>query len=279
MRRQRRRPLALVVLLISTACGDVAGRAPVGDEPQLTAVSVYGRHAAVRGKVDVRIANHGQAVVEVESYRVEHPMFASLAAHERRSTLPADGRARIVPVPFGDPRCDVSDSRGAHVVVGLRTPDGPRDVVVPLTDGEPGLVRAHRLACAVDAVARAVQLDLRPWSLEPGPVARTSLRLQRRGPGEIVVAGISGSILFSLDAPDGAPLLALPAGQDVADVQLQVRAGRCEAHALTESKTSTTFPVLVGVDGGEPVQVPLVADASGRSALQDLLDRTCGPAR
>lgn len=274
----RRGSTVCALVLLAAGCAGQQPADPVrvdAVEPQLTAVAVYGRHAAVRGKVDVRIANLGQAPVEVEHYRVEHPLFEPVPAHARRSNLPPDGEARIVPVPFGEPRCDATDPDGARVLVGVRSGDGVREVAVPLVDGEPGLVRAHRLACAAADVRAAVGLDLGPWSLEPGPVARTTLRLQRRGPGQVAVTGLGGNILFTVDSPPVDPLLALPDGQDAAEVEVRVRASRCEAHALTESKTSFTFPLFAALDGGEPVQVQLTAGPEGQAALQELLDRTC----
>ena len=272
-----RAAVAVVLALLAAGCaGDVE---PAGgdDAPQLSAVSVYGRHAAVRGKVDVRIANAGPGPVEIEAYRVEHPLFEPVAPFARRSRLPGDGKARIVPVPFGAPRCDAEQDREARVVVTMRTEGVAREVAVPLADGEPGLARAHRLACAVEAVAQTAQLELGPWTLGPGLVARTTLRLQRRGPGEVAVLAVGGSILFSVDSPGGDPLLSLPAGADTASVELAVRATRCESHALTESKTSFTFPVSVSVGGAEPSAVPVTVAAADRAVLQTVLERTCAP--
>lgn len=272
MTRRRRGGPVLTVLLL-TGCGSAG---PAEPPPELSAVSIYGRHAEVRGRVDVRIANAGPGPVEIERYRVEHPMFEPVPPLVRTSRLPPDGRSRLVPVPFGAPRCDVADPRGARVVVGLRTAAGVRDVPVPLDDGEPGLVRAHRLACASAAVTAAAGLDLAPWHLEPGPGARTALRLQRRGPGEVVVTELGGNILFSIDGPDLRPLVTLGAGEHAASVEVAVRATRCDAHALTESKRSWTFPLFASVDGAEPARVQLTVSPPGRAALQSLLDRTCG---
>lgn len=273
---------ALIALAVLTGCAPDAGgsqsAAPAAaEQPQLTAVAVYGRHAAVRGRVDVRIANHASGPVEIARYRIEHPLFEPVPVLERTSTLPADGRARIVPVPFGQPRCDADSGEGAQVVVGLQTDDGVRDVAVPLADGEPGLVRAHRLACAAEAVTEAVGLDLAAGKLGADLILRTALVLQRRGPGDIAVTELGGNILFTVDAPAAAPLVALPDGSPSAQVEVQVRATRCDPHALTESKRSLVFPAFAAVDGGEPALVQLAVTPPAQAALQELLDRTCGP--
>jgi hypothetical protein len=250
---------------------------PRAQELALSATAVYGRHAAVRGKVDVRIANRGAEVVEVESYQVRHPQFERVPPAQRRSRLPADGEPRIVPVPFGAPRCDARDDGGAVVVMGVRSSGGAREVTVPLADGEPGLARAHRLACGAAAVADAAALELGPtWT--PGTDGlRTALRLNRRGTGPVVVTELRGNVLFTVRPAATDPVVALPAGQRAAQVDVVVSAARCEAHALTESKTSFTFPLFAAVGAGEPVQILLTVTGTGRQALQDLLDRTCGP--
>jgi hypothetical protein len=264
-----------VLLLTGCSADDDAQAAP--DEPQLSAVSVYGRHAAVRGRVDVRLANGGDRAVDVEALRVDHPMFAAVPALQRRSTLPPDGRARIVPVPFGAARCDVDDPAGARVVVGVRSDDGVHEVSVPLADGEPGLVRAHRLACAVERVGEVVEVALDGWTVGPDLVGTGVLRLVRRSAGEVTVASVGSTILFSVE-PGPEPLLQLGPDSSAAAAPLRLRAARCDPHALTESKRSFSFPAFVALDDDEPARVEVTVTGTGREVLQDLLARTCGPA-
>lgn len=270
---------ALSVLLaagcVSSPDDDTTGPALGPAEPQLSATSVYGRHAAVRGRVDVRLANDGEQPVEVETLRVEHPMFTPVPVLERTSTLPPDGRPRIVPVPFGDPRCGIDDPAGARVVVGVRAGQTVRQVAVPLADGEPGLLRAHRLACAVERVAEVVELELAGWSSGPDLQGTGTLSAVRRGAGQVVVTSVGGTILFSVE-PAAEPLLVLPDGAPDAAAPVRLRATRCDPHALTESKRSFTFPVFVALDGAEPARVELTVAGPDRDVLQDLLDRTCG---
>lgn len=270
-----RRAALLGLLALLAACGSAAPAAPAAvPEPELSAEAVYGRHAAVRGKVDVRIANGGADEVVVERYQVRHPLFEVVPPYDRRSALPPDGRARIVPVPFGAPDCQADVATGAVVVVTVRSGEELRDVSVPLADGRPGLEREHHRACATAAVRAAADVTVGPPWVPDGSTLRAALRLTRRGPGEVAVTEVSGSILLTL-SPAG-PLPVLEAGRDEAAAEVVLRAGRCEAHALTESKTSFTFPVFAALDGGEPVALRVTADEQGRAALQALLDRTCG---
>lgn len=283
---QLRVAAAVCLLVLVAGCSGSSSpaepaRAEQAQLPELSAVAVYGRHAAVRGKVDVRLVNDGPGPAEVETLRLEHPLFEPVEVLERRSTLPPDGQERIVPVPFGAPRCDADDAAGAVVVLAVTTSDGVRDVEVPLTDGEPGLVRAHRIACAADDVGEQVALSLGPeWRHETTDGARvlvTSLRLDRRGEQPVRVTQLSGNILFTMNTATSEPVVALPAEQDTTAAEVRITATRCEPHALTESKRSFTFPLFVAVGDGEPAPVPVTADVTGQAALQSLLDATCGP--
>lgn len=273
-RAPRTLPLAVAAVVLLAGCGGTPE--PAGaDDLGLSAVAVYGRHAAVRGKVDVRLDNDGRRALRLERLQVRHPLFATVPPTTRSSTIPADGEPRIVPVPFGEPLCDGSADGEAVVVLGVRTEQGVEDVVVPLRDGEPGLLRAHRLACAAAAVQAAAAVSLGPpWSRE-GSRLRTALHLQRRGEGTVAVTQLTGNVLFTVDVRDDGDVLVLDPGRRVATVDVLVTASRCDPHALTESKRSSTFPLHASLDGGEPVLVPVTVDAAGRAALQELLADTC----
>ncbi|MFP5218618.1 MAG: hypothetical protein ACLGIG_02615 [Actinomycetes bacterium] len=247
-------------------------------------MSSYGRHAAVRAKVDVLIANSGSEPVNVTTWQIRHPLFEPIPPVERESVLPADGATRIVPVPFGKPLCDRTDgdADGAVVVLQVVGPDGAeRETVVPLEDREPGLVRAHRLACAAERVTAIAALDLAPPyerdTADGRPRLRTRLALDRRGPGTLTVVGgsLTGNILFTVSGMTRD--LMLGDEEASASTPVDVAATRCEAHALIESKTSFTFPLFAAVDGGEPTHVQMTVSPGAREALQSLLDDTCGP--
>ncbi|HWH29300.1 MAG TPA: hypothetical protein VNU26_10120 [Mycobacteriales bacterium] len=237
----------------------------------------------MRGKADVRIANHGIEDVRVTAWQIRHPLFDTIPPWERESVLPADGAARIVPVPFGAPLCDETEADGAVVLLQVTGADGAEtDVVVALQDREPGLVRAHRLACAAQRVTDVARLDLAaPFdraTADGRPVLRARLTIERQGAGTVAVdrGSLTGNILFTVDTGTDEPLV-LEDGEDAVGAEVVVAATRCEAHALTESKTSFTFALFASVDGLEPAQVQLTVGDGAREALQSLLDDTCGP--
>jgi hypothetical protein len=254
--------------------------AEAGPALQLEATSGYGRHAAVRAKADVRLVNRGDSEVELSSLQVRHPLFDQLPAAPRRTVLPPDGEVHLVPVPLGAPRCEQDDPTGAVLSVTVRTPDGVQDALVPLVDREPGLLRAHRLACATAAVERLVTVELRTdgerATTPGGPGLAMTLHLQRRAPGTVTVTELSGSILFSVAGTPPVPLVELHADADTARAEVVLLASRCDQHALIESKTSFTFPLFARIAAGEPARVTTTATGSARAALQALLDDTCG---
>ena len=248
-----RRALAAVVLALCTSCAGTSP-APAADADRLglSAVAVYGRHAAVRGKVDVRLINDGRAPVEVASLQLRTPLYETVPALQRASMLPPDGEPGVVPVPFGSARCEAADARGADVLLAVRTAEGVVDVPVPLTDGDPGLVRDHRLACASTAVSDVVELSLGPAlvrddSSQP-PRLRTTLRAERRSSGRVEVTQLSRNILFGGDVPEQAPLLSLDAQEpaDAVDVVLTatraIRTCSPRARRASRSRSSPACP-------------------------------------
>ena len=274
----------LALLLLVPACGsDVDEPAAAPAAPEISAYSVYGRHSAVRGKVDLRLANRGPDVVQVERFQVRSPLFAEVAPYERPSELLADGEESIVPVPFGSPRCEVQDGAaaqaGAVLALVVRSGNQLREVTVPLVDREPGLVRAHRTACAIAAVTGTAAVELTgPWTRDPADPRRLlgRLRLGRTAPGRLAVVEVGSNILFSVRSASRRPLLVLEDGAQEASADLVLLATRCDQHALIESKTSFTFPVPATLAGREPTALQIRADEEGTAALQSLLDDTCG---
>lgn len=244
---------------------------------ELSAAAVYGRHAAVRGKVDVRLTNEGEREVEVVSYRVRHPMWEQVPATQRESRV-APGATVLRPVDFGAPLCDVTDPSGAVVDLEVRGPDGVTPVAVPLPDDGPGLVRAHEVACAAEAAADVAVPEFGDEWVADGEGLRSTLSLRRPGGGTgeaVAVTAVSGSILFSVQLQQPWPLT-LDGDAAATEVPVLLTVARCDPHALIESKTAFTFPVSLQIGDAEPVPVQVTVGDDGRRVLQELLDRTCG---
>ena len=287
------RHLAAALLLLTAVLAACSGSSPAagpsatptagpGSELPLRVTSGYGRHAAVRAKADLRLVNEGNAEISLVTLQVRHPLFERQPPVERRTVLPPDGDVRLVPVPLGAPLCDRDDATGASLAVGVQTPDGVQAAVLPLADREPGLVRAHRLACAIAAVEDLVTVELATDGLRiPTPEGEgvvLDLEVRRNGGGDpaVTVTELLGSILFSLAGTPPPQLVQLAPDARSAGARVVLLASRCDRHAMIESKTSFTFPLFASVDGGPPVRLSTTATGTARNALQALLDDTCG---
>lgn len=166
----------------------------------------------------------------------------------------------------------------------MRSPGGvAHELTLSLSSGADDLERVRAKECAQRELQRAVRLSVGDWALEPGPdggVPRGTLVLrlaESNEPG--AVDSFGGNVLYTIRAtgPARAPLLTLAAGQSEATLPLEVRATRCDAHALAESKQSYVFRVYVTVGGGPAELTTVRADAAGSALLDELAARTCVP--
>lgn len=275
--RRRAYGTALLAALVA-GCGTDA---PAPAEPvALTADVVETRAARSQAKVSAALANAGTAPVEVERLRLRSAAFEEVPATERAVTVPPGGRSGRFFLPYGPPVCDQDTS--AVLLVTVRTPDGARDVEVPVTDTEPGLGRLHQLACAAEEVTEQARLGFgERWQRveqDGEQLLRTTLRLDRRGTQEVAVTRLDGNVVFSLAAAaSSSPLLVLPEGQASAELPVEVRASRCDPHALTESKRELllSFASFARVADGPEAAVQLRVPPAGEAAVLQLMQAVC----
>lgn len=264
-------PLLLGLLLVPS-CGD--DEALDADELGLSAQVSQSRTARSQGKLDVELRNDGARPVRLDWLQLRSPLFDVVPRLARDTVVPPDDLGTLF-LPFGRPRCPAAAGT-AELVVGLRTDEGVRELRLPVVDREPSLATAHRAACAVEAVADVARIGLgAAWTrvvVAGVPRVETTLRLTRLAAGEVEVLGIGRSVLLT---PTLRGTLLLGGSAPSAEVPVVVAATRCDPHALTESKTSYTFPVRVRVDGGPEVPVPMTVTGPGREALIALVDEVC----
>ena len=276
--RAARRVAAATVLASLAACGgDIAAPA----EPvELTADVVETRAARSQGTVSVALTNAGGEPVEVQRLSLRSRAFEPVAPMERPLTVPADGSSGRFFLPYGAPVCgqDVS----AVLVVAVRTAAGVREVEAPIADRTPGLGRLHELTCAAEAVTAQAEVGFGDrWERAATggeQVLRTTLVLERRGTQEVAVTRLDGNVVFTLGAPGaGTPVLVLPAGQASVEVPVEVRASRCDPHALTESKRELllSFASFARVADGPEAAVRLRVPPSGEAEVLRLMQDVC----
>lgn len=285
-----RRSGALLALLTAAglpACGAASpARVAAQASPALTADVQQFRRDAERRVVQIALTNAAAAPVAVEQVALSSPGFGPVPPTTSEAQLQPGSRTNF-PVPYGDPRC-ATDATVAPAValVTIRGGDGTaRAVTLSLASGEDDLERVRAKDCTQQALRRAVRLSLDDWRLEQdaeGHVARAQLRLRREKTAEAVsVDDFGGNVLYTIRArpPAAAPLVTLAADQADTVLPLDVRATRCDPHALAESKQSYVFRLYLVVGTSPAALTTVRADGDGSRLLDELTARSCLPGR
>ena len=184
-----------------------------------------------------------------------------------------------LPVPLGPADCGDPPRANAPVPamdVSVLV-DGER---VPVSGAGPTLTRVFERACRQQALQSLAAASFGPtWApVDDGRALRGTLRLQRlAATGPVRVAALDGSVLLT-PVPDD-PLPATMTGTGL-DLPVTVTSsGRCDGHALGESKQTYVFDLLVdvadeaGLDGVQPLTVSVPEEV--RPAMWDALQRAC----
>lgn len=260
-----KRVLALVAL--TAACSSPTPT-PAASDVGLTGRLIQYRDDLARRYVQVEVSS--SRPVQVVDVALRTSGFRDTPARPTGARLTADDRVDL-PVPYGQVRCD--EEPGADALLTVRTGRGTRRVRLPLADADALLGRLHDAECAEERLREQVDLSLGPTLTFTLDAAVTSLVLTRRkGDARVAVDALGGNIIFveTLDRP-----LVLAPGQDRAEVPLRAVAERCDAHALTESKQTSTVRVPVSVDGAPPLLVRLVLPPDQAAALVRFATESC----
>ena len=95
----------------------------------------------------------------------------------------------------------------------------------------------------------------------------------------IVVTRLDGSVLLRVDPQDtnADPILRLAPGTDSAELPIVIeQSGRCDAHALAESKKTYILPVEVSLDGERAIAYDLIIPVALRGRFGDMINQSCG---
>ena len=280
-----RRGGALLALVTAAALPSCGGAQPAAPAQLGFAADVQQfRRDAERRVVQVALTNVAPNAVTVEQLALSTPGFVEMPPTPTDTVLRPGERTNF-PVPHGDTHCDAEATVSPAVaLVTVRTADGARSTIsLSLASGEEDLERVRAKDCTQQAVRRAVRLALEDWRLEQDAgehVLRGVLRLSRGDTTEAVaVDGFGGNVLYTIRAagPASAPLVTLPAGQPEAVLPVEVRATRCDPHALAESKQSYVFRLYLVVGTAPAEQTAVRADEAGSRLLDQLAARTCLP--
>ena len=229
--------------------------------------------------------------MDVESVQLVWPGLTVVAPTVHPVKI-VPGQRLDVPTEFGSGICETPSgpepSSGWVVATVRQPPDGPTITVnAPLLDDAGNaLSRIFDLECATQRLERRVGVAVSsPWVRSDSngiPSADAQLVVTRREEREpMVVVATLGSVLLSFQSlePLGAPVSTLEAR--TAELRLPVRVtatGRCDGHALAESKKTFDFRVTLAIGADEPIGASLVVSEPDRALLQSVIADTCGRA-
>lgn len=284
---RRRWPLLpglLLALLPGTACT----AQPSTPDPEqaeadadVTASVVQLRFEEGSTRLHVRVVNTGADIVEVARAGLAGPSLRSAPTPPvvRESGLIAPGEMMTAPGTFEPPDCS---HEGEPAVASVVLADGRQ--LQAAVDGAGQLVVDQIVArlCIVERVAQSVDLRLLPdWqrtTVGGRPALAGTLAMDRVPDGsgaDVRVTLLLGSVLVNLAAADGW----LPV--EVADAPVRVPVtlsptGRCDPHALAESKQTFQLSTYVELDGAPEQRLITVPDLRTQRRVQQLIRVACG---
>jgi len=241
------------------------------------------REDEAAGVLQIQLRNVGEEPMRVETLRLAWDGLEPTPDATPHYPLGA-GVTVDLPVPIGRAVCHDGagdDPSAATAVVGVTRADGqPATLAVAVTDGFEVLARLHERMCTQQEVTDAVDIASGDtFTATPGaepPAAAGSLVLTRRNDAtdEITVTKLTdGGVLLDMSA--ASPVVTLGPGDHTANGEVTVvSSGRCDAHALGESKKTYEFRAELEI-GGEPHVVDLQIPLAAQPALKDVIDRTC----
>ena len=233
------------------------------------------REDEVAGVVQIEL-HGGTAAIDVRSVELEWTGVNAAVPVDHPLPL-TPGRIVDIAVPWSGSTC-----RGERdsAIVRVRAVDGATFEAAVDREGVAVLGRIAAADCAARRLAEQVHLELAgPW-VEPangGSGNRLVGTLQvTRGASalRLAVESVDGSVLLTTDLRS---TVVLDPGEAAGSAPLAVTpSGRCDGHALGESKQTFRFQAQVRIGGGAPVGVDLTVPDADRPALFAAIRRACG---
>ena len=266
-------------MTLLTGCGPGEARTeparPTSTQPApvegLVATVGTNRLYQPRRELGLSLANHGDAPVVVTGVRLVTDLFEQVPVEQREVVLQPGGRRLVLPLPYGEPRCEDGPAARFEALVVL---DDGRELTVPAPEEYDGAVeRLHGRECAAAEVLDAVEVTFEgTWRRSGNSVSGTLAMSQREAGAEVVMEDVVGNVIFTVrvEGPDGA-VLRVDDQRGRATAAVTVTADRCDSHAVAEFKRPFVFLswIRVGDDPAAPVE--LQPEGSARAALEDLL--------
>jgi hypothetical protein len=285
----------LTAALLTAGCSGAEGGAEGADgakdvaTPAGLSVSVlqYRLDYEIR-RIQIKVINDGADPVTVSAARLTSPAFTADAAWLSKDradeTMIAPGTATDLPALLAPTNCAGRPALTGSARIDLRLADGTigRTAALPVQDPFGSIAKVHSQDCrraAALAIADLTLVDpLRTTTRDGALLGLLDLKLTPTGaPGSLTVESIGSTTLLSPPAGNlwtvGRTVSAASGPQTVT---LQLRAARCDPHAIAEDKRGTVLPLTVRMDGGESGLLSLPADPQLRRQIQSFVHDACG---
>jgi hypothetical protein len=292
-------PLAATGLALAlSGCGGSAGgsndQAKDVDTPAGLSVSVlqYRSDYTIR-RMQIKVTNAGSAPVTVTAARLRSTAFdgdASWLSKDRADeTTIAPGSSTDLPAALPASACgSAARSDGATrfdstARLELRLAGGAIGWTAALAVKDPygSIPQVHtedcRRAAALGITALTLVDPLRTTTRGGRLIGLLDLRLTPSGkPGTVVLESIGSTTLLGPPTGDAWRIgRTVNAGSGPQTVTLELRAARCDPHAIAEDKLGTVLPLTLRVDGGESGVVTVPAEPGLRIQIQRFVHDAC----
>lgn len=259
--------------------------------PGLTAILEQYREDEILNLLQVKATNRSPSSVDVLDLRLD---WAGVTGNDplARGVLVSPGQRVDIPINAGRAVC--SDPPGADeqppaapaAAVGHVSIDGgpPEVISIPITDSGKILPKIFPLSCRDQRVQWAAKVTFgttwtRTTTSDGAPAVSGTVEMRRNHSTEpITLVRLNGSVLLRLvDLSPSTPAAVLEAGQDSLTVPILIeQSGRCEAHALAESKKTYLIVLDVGIGDEPPIGDEVAFDMPSRVVLGKMINDSCG---
>jgi hypothetical protein len=224
----------------------------------------------VNRALGLALRNVGDEPVVVRHVQLVSDQFEPLPVTDREVTLQPTGRRFVLPLPYGEVRCDVEPTDTFDVLVIV---DDGEELRLEATEEYAGAVgRLHARECAAADVLDRVDIAFGDEWTQDGFTTSGELTMTQRHAGEpVAIDDAVGNVIFTLVLDEAHPVLRVSDEEPTASVPVTISADRCDPHAVAEFKRPYVFLSWVSVGDGEPVPVELVLTGAARQALVDLI--------
>jgi hypothetical protein len=250
--------------------------------PELRASVLQLRHEEGTATVHLHLTNTGSEPVEIASVRLGGPALTSAEAtpvvDEARTIQP--GQLMTAPGAYEPPRCD-APQQPATLTVTLA--DG-EELAVPMDgDGQQLVDRLVERDCGLARIEESVRIRFLPgWRIRTVDGSRAmvgTLALDRRldGSGALEVMGVRGSVLLDFGLLRARQSYTMRPDDDSARLPVVlVPAGRCDGHALGQSRQTFLLSVFVQLQGQAEQRLILSPTLAVQDRVLALVSRDCG---